>query len=354
MVSAKGGTFAVVAALILTGCGGGGSAPNTPKQSTPAQTSSSKTVVGTAKLTLALPKVITATRNGKAVAVRAVPKGAQRALPRGTARSPRFVDPSPNPGYGPCTGGSAGDNYLDIYVVSYGSATLLTDLDNQGEVDDSLCVQQTSDSTQSVNIPLYSTEQNEIVAVEWDATGDYVLAIGEADYGSFSPGYTISATLTMQMNAYSVGITDLGFEDPTLMYGGSFAGVGASCPGNSQVAIYETDGVGNFIPAAGSGGTATPSMTGTADSGTTTLSQTTIPGVYNVAWDGSCDSITVNATGQNPAYPIYTDAVNYSGVYPGIDFLYNNDYNNFQNWFGNQLDYNPDTGSIDILNNDDL
>lgn len=350
----------VASAAILAGCGGGGgSTPSAPTQNlTPAQTTTNKTAIGTAKLTLALPKVITATRNGKSVAVRAIPKGTKRTLPSGTARSPKFVDPSPNPGFGPCTGGSAGDNYLDIYVVSYGSATLLTDLDNQGEADDSLCVAQTADSTQTVSIPIYSASQNQIVAVEWDATGAYVLAVGETDFGSFFAGSTYSLSLTMDMNAAYVGITDLGFTDPSLVesYDSPYEGVGAACPGNSQVAFYDADQLGNFVPIGGYGGTTTPSVTSAGGGGSTAFAQTAVPGVYNIAWDSNCDDIGINASALNPAYPIYADAIYGEGNYLGIEYLYNDNYNNFDNVI-NQLDVNDGayvTGTITIVNNDDL
>lgn len=358
MARLQASAFVITSALILAGCGGGGgSTPSaTVPNSTPAQSGTNKTAIGTAKLTLALPKVIRATRNGKSVAVRAIPKGTKRSLPSGTARSPRFVDPSPNPGSGPC--GGSGDNYIDIYVVSYGSATLLTDLDNQGETNDSVCVGPTGDSTQTVNIPIYSSNQNQIVAVEWDATGAYVLAVGETDFGSFYSGSTYSLSLTMDMNAAYVGITDLGFTDPSLveLYDSPYEGVGAACPGNSQVAFYDADQLGDFVPIGGYGGTTTPSITLSGGGGSTAFAQTAVPGVYNIAWDSNCDDIGVNASALNPAYPIYADAIYGEGNYPGIEYLYNDDFNNFDNVI-NQLDVNDGayvTGSITIINNDDL
>lgn len=357
MARVHAGAFIATAALILAGCGGGGgSTPSaTVQNSTPAQSGTNKTAIGTAKLTLTLPKVIRATRNGKSVAVRAIPKGTTRTLPSGTARSPRFVDPSPNPGNGPCSGLSAGDNYIDIYVVSYGSATLLTDLDNQGETNDSVCVGQTADSTQIVTIPLYSTSQNQIVAVEWDATGQDVLAVGETDYGTFYPGNPNTLGLTMDMNAAYVGITDLGFTDPSLveLYDSPYEGVGGACPGNSQVAFYDADQLGDFVPIGGYGGTTTPTITLSGGGGSTAFAQTTVPGVYNIAWDSNCDDIGVNASALNPAYPIYADA-NYSeGNYPGIEYLYNNNFNNFDSVIS-QLGTSYVNGSITIINYDTL
>jgi hypothetical protein len=358
-------TAALTAAtIILAGCGGGGGGASTPHAAAPAATPAavSHTVVGTGKLTLSLPKVITATKNGKTVAVRAIPRGKQRAQSRGTtrtvgttgtARSPRFVDPSPNPGNGPCPGGA---NYLDIYA----NGTLLIDLDGLGEESDSLCVQPTADSTQTVNLPLYSTSANQIVAVEWDATGEFVLAIGESDSGSFDPGSTITLpALTMLMNVYDIGITDLGFSDPEEMDFQSYGESDFTCTGlgsSSQFAVYPTDGLGDFVPVAGSGGTSTATATGVSDfGGTTVIAQNSIAGVYNIAWDNNCDSITANATASNPAYVIWNDVADEQNenAYPGITNLFFGNVNNFQSWFTPQLDFPTGTGEVDVQNDTD-
>lgn len=343
-----------VAALTMTSCGGGGGGSTTPNASSASSpASASHTVVGTGKLTLSLPKVVTAKRDGKTVAVRAIPHGTQRALPKGKTRSPLFVDPSPNPGNGPCTGLAAGDNYIDLYD----NGTLLTNLDGYAGASDSLCVQQTADSTQTVSVPLYSGSSNEIVAVEWDATGTYVLALGESDNGSISAGSTNTLnTLTMLMNASYIGITDLAFSEPVLAFDDPSYGSGLFyCSGTgstAQFGLYETDALGNFIPVAGSGGTSTPTASGTADAGNTVMAQTTIPGVYNVAWDAGCDSISMNASGPNPAYTIYNDVANYANqnAYPGISYLYDNDINYIENWLNDQLNYQTVSGSADITN----
>jgi hypothetical protein len=170
----------------------------------------SHTVVGSGKLTLSLPKVVTAMRNGKAVAV--------RASVRGTARAPMFIDPSPNPspGTGPCPNSN---NLLDIYV----NGQLVSNLDGLAGSNDSICVQATTDSTQTLAIPLYSTQSSQIVSIEFDATHSDILSIGETDYGTFSAGSAITLpALTMQMAAVGIGLTDLAFSSPVVMNGNSY------------------------------------------------------------------------------------------------------------------------------------
>src|ERR1700678_1949679 len=103
------------AVLTLSSCGGGGSSSPQPHvataqtAATPPASAANRTSVGTAKLTLALPKVVTAQH--VTGAVRAVPHGAARALLSSVARSPKYINPSPNPSQPPCNG-----NILDIYV----------------------------------------------------------------------------------------------------------------------------------------------------------------------------------------------------------------------------------------------
>ena len=288
-----------------------------------------------------LPKTLTA-HNGK-VGVRALPKGAARALPRGVARSPKYINPSPAPSVGICQ-----TPVLDIYVDGVWQPAI----DGLGEQPDSLCVQATADGTQTVNIPLYSTNSNQIVVVEWDAYLLNVLAIGEADYGTFGAGSTINVSLTMQMNAYYIGITDLGFNYPAIMSGT----YGLPCPPTAQFGVFTADANQTFVPVAGYGGTSTPSLTSGPPIGTTTLAQSAIPGIYNVVWDGSCDSLNVSASAPNPAYQIVND-VYYNGGYnyPGIANLYYGNYpsggGSFDNWFDYQLDYPTVTGSTQIQNN---
>ena len=92
------GAAAIAAAFLLAGCGGGGTSPS-PAAST-ASTTSSHTKVGTARLTLVLPRVVTA--KGTTSSARA----------NGTGARPQYINPTPNGMVGPCTG----ENVLDIYV----------------------------------------------------------------------------------------------------------------------------------------------------------------------------------------------------------------------------------------------
>jgi hypothetical protein len=300
-------------------------------------------------LTLALPKVVTA-KNGQHV--RAIPRGISRSrvLASSNARSsqrPLYVNPlpAPSPGGGICPG-----NILDIYV----DGSIIPAIDGGTEAPDSLCVVQTGDGTQSVSVPLFSNASNQIVAVEWDYADQNVLAIGEADGGSFTAGQGLTLSLTMQMNVYNIGITDLAFNDPEIMNNQNYGLDDFICPASAQVAVYTADSTGSFVPIAGYGGTAPATLSGVSSSGTSKIVQTTIPGVYSLSWDGSCDYINATATAVNPAYTIYNDVTNGSqGAYPGISFLYNNSSflpNSDSNWFADQLNYNPATGAVTIQN----
>jgi hypothetical protein len=303
-----------VAAIALAACGGGGSStPAAPGSSnngasstshqhgtTQPPAASSRTAVGTATLALTLPKVFT----GKnALAVRARNASLSK-------RNPKYVNPTCN---GEC------DNYIDIFV----DGTILQNLDGCGG-NDSICVNNTSNAVQNVTIPLYSTSTNNIVAVELDGCGqecEDILAVGESHPPSFSPGTGVNITLTMLMNAYSVGILDMYYQaDPETMNGQTYLGLQGACnsgtQAQSQFGLFSADGYGTFVPIAGYGGTSTPSMTAVSDPGsTTTAAQSTISGIYLVSWDSPCDGVTVSATAANPAYAIYSDTYNYDGPY---------------------------------------
>ena len=308
------GAAAITAAFLLAGCGGGGTSPS-PAAST-ASTTSSHTKVGTARLTLVLPRVVTA--KGTTSSARA----------NGTGARPQYINPTPNGMVGPCTG----ENVLDIYV----NGLLQPALDGGPEAPDSLCVAATPDSTQTVNIPLYSTVNSQIVVAEWDATFAHGLAVGEVDYGAFAPGTAVTLpALTMQMIVQYAEVTDLGFASPHKMDGTSWSYLTGSCPGTAQFAVFPADGLGTFVPVAGYGGTGTTAPVVTFTPNGTKLAQTPVPGTYNVIWDGSCDSIVVMASVANPSYPLFYDAQTSSGAYPGIDYLYYNDVNGYA--FGNKF-----------------
>jgi len=331
-----------IAAIALTGCGGGGGSA-TPKVlgQSPALAAhplpngsappafSQRTAIGSVKLTLALPNVLTAKAGSTAIhakvpAQSAAATGATRRLAnasvRGNAtaitrRTPKYIDPYCNSCYA---------NYLDIYV----DGSLIPNLDGQaGQYDSILVDPYTADGSQTITVPIFSNNANDIVAVEWDGNYDYVLAAGETYWGGFSPGTTQNITLTMLMNTAYVGITDYQFyNQPGILTTptSSYYGLAGSCNNSESVArrssqyyngppefaLFPTDPLGNFVPTAGYGGTSTPQLVLPEipdNGGSTKAGQSTIPGLYSVGWDNNCDGVTISATATNPSYAILYD-----------------------------------------------
>ena len=177
------------AVVAMSSCGGGGSSAPSPSgalptpgaKGTPAPAAANRTSVGTAQLVIKLPAVVTA----KNKTVHARNAAGQR--------SPAYVNPTPG-------------NVLDIYV----DGSLIPNIDNAVGGNDSMYIQNTTDGTQSVSLPLFSTSNNDIVVVEWDGTAHNAeLAVGETDSGHFAPGSPLNVGLTMLMNARSVGVLDI-------------------------------------------------------------------------------------------------------------------------------------------------
>ena len=288
-------TIAVAAAAtVLAACGGGGSsAPAQPRVPTAIGTSAppaaSRTSFGTANLTLALPRVLK-TSSGKLVQARA-----------GTGRGTQYVNPT------------AG-NLLDIYV----DGSLIPNIDGMTNPAHSLTIVTTSTGSQSTAVPLFASAQNEIVALEWDSTGTQMLALGEANQAISLAGATTNGALTMNMNVTGLGIVDFPNENsPSPLNGGSWTGLACpNAPTSSEFGIYTADLSGDFVPAAGYGGTTTPSVTWAPDSGTTSINvQPQVPGILQVVWDGSCDGIMVTATASNPVNAILQDINNNYDTY---------------------------------------
>jgi len=346
-----------VAAIALAACGGGGS--STPQTSgaantgaapfsqpirngTPAPVAASRTSVGTVHLALTLPHVFTG-KNAQAVrAIRGLrpTTAAKRAGAGVSRRNPAFVDP-----VGCGTNQSCPPNVLDIFV----DGTLIPSLDNCVQSPDSMCVNATGNGTQTnIALPLYSTQYNDIVVVEWDYNHDFELAVGETFVGGsaapspapsglgLSPGGSVNATVTMLMNTAYVGILDIfGEADPEVMSSQTYAGLAGGCNSGlayqSQFGLFSADGLGNFVAAAGYGGTSTPTLGPVSpDQGSsTTVGQTGVAGLYQVAWDSNCDGVGINATTANPAYAIYQDVT-------GVGFTYNyaGPFNGPSNQFG--------------------
>jgi hypothetical protein len=304
--------------------------------------------VGTAQLVLKLPNAVHG-KNAQAIrAARGFRTSANSILRKPAAgvasaarRTPKYVDPIG------CQNGSCGPNLIDIYV----DGVLIPNMDgcagNSGDSGtDSICVSETTDGTQSVSVPLYSTNANDIVVEEFDdcgnACGD-LLAMGDAFVGTFTPGTAVNASVTMQENVAYVGILDIYNQaDPEVMTGQTYLGLQGSCDGTSQEAqfgLYTADLLGDFVPVAGYGGTSTPTESAAPDAGGSTITPTvaTIPGLWFVSWDNNCDGVTVTGTATNSAYAISYDVL---GPYPQ-DINTNNDfpYYQFSNGSGNWDSY---------------
>jgi hypothetical protein len=362
-----------IAAIALAACGGGGGGSVAPKtvtqakarglpaqanKATPLPAAASFTQVGTARVALTLPHVLTG-KNAQAVrAIHGMRTGSTSILRKPSAallskiasttrRSPKYVDPIG------CQYGSCPPNLIDIYV----DGVLVPNLDGCAGPLDSICVNSMNDGTQNLSIPLYSTNSNDIVVEEFDPCGSDcgdLLAMGNTFVGSFQPGTAVNASVTMQMNTAYVGILDVyNQQDPEVMTGQTYYGLSGTCgesPQKTQFGLYTADSLGDFVPVAGYGGTSTPTETATSDNGGTTLTpQTTIPGLWFVSWDGNCDGVAVNATATNPAYAISYDVL---GPYPQ-DIDGEGPYYSWCNadgcWdsFGGPFYVDPQNGSID-------
>ena len=284
------------AVVAMSSCGGGGSAVTTtgatplPQQGAKVAppAAASRTSYGTAQLTIIFPTTIT----GKNATV--------HARSAANNRGPEYVNPT--------TG-----NVIDIYV----DGTLVPDIDGLAGPTDSIKLQGSSTGTQVVAIPLYSTKHNDIVVAEWTSGHVGELAVGETDYGTFAPGTPMNVSLTMFMNALSIGMLDVIKQaDPVLLPGQGtyyYYGVNASCGApnagvQSELGFYEADSLGQFVAVSGVGGTTPVTVSGQPNAGTTQITQTSIAGIYSIAWDGACDGVTVTASATNPIAPLISDS----------------------------------------------
>ncbi len=377
-----------ITVVALAACGGGGSTPpGASTQSAPngiarhtvtVPSFSSRTSVGTAHITIALPQALIG-KKAQAI-IRAIhgPQlasvAARRAKSVAGRRSPAYVDP-----YGCGGGNSCYYAILDVFV----DGTLIPNIDGCAGPYDSLCVQPAADGTMNVSLPLFSSSNNDIVVAEFDSCGndcEDLLALGESWSGSFTPGTGVNASVTLLMNAASIGILDVyNQQDPEIMNGQTYLGLGGTCdtndfPQSAQFGLYTADENGAFVPVAGYGGISTPVMTYASDpGGTTVAAQTTIPGLYFANWDNNCDGVTVNATATNPAYAIYSSTTDSAGPLDGNGhdtYGYEKCYNGngpcpggpyqglWDMWFPFDEPYYPQyfingptvTGSVNILN----
>jgi hypothetical protein len=326
--AARFGPAALTAALLLAGCGGGGDgtspAPAKPAAPNPsAAPAANRTAVGTATLVLKLPQVLRA-KNGKTVTAKAA-----------NGRHAQFVDPAPAPTASGVP--TAPTNLIDIYVDN----TLVPNIDgNAGAYGASVEVTTANaDGTQTIVLPIYSTSNNVIVAAEYDGTHNNLLAIGESNLGTFTAGTTNNISLTMQMNAQTLGIVDQPDElAPTAMntanngFGLTIFPCAALQGSIVQVGVYTVDFNGSFVPVGGYGGTGFVSVTGVS-SGATSVSapQSAFPGLYTISFDGSCAIITLTGSSPNPANAIYSDVQSTSPTFNNYDQGYLNNFTNGQN-----------------------
>jgi hypothetical protein len=299
-------TFAL-AGVALAACGGGGTSPvTTPRASataaaTLAPSAANRTAIGTSKLVLVFPKTVTG-KSGKAL----------RAVPAAANRSPQYINPSPAPSSQIYAG-----NVLDIYV----DGTLVPNIDgSEPTMQHSLVlVSPATDGTQTVTLPIYSTNHDSVVVVERDYNGSASLAIGDAEAsGQISPGGSVNLTLTMQMNAVSIGLVQFpGLNGAALLDGSNY--LGYTCPNvGQQFGLFTADAEGVLVPVSGYGGTGNAPVATFAHpgGGTTKVASSVIGGLYNLVWDGGCNGVEVDATVQNPANAIYSDVTsNYTNYY---------------------------------------
>jgi hypothetical protein len=310
---------AASAAIALAACGGGGSSPaptaGAKAAGTPAPAAASRAVVGRANVNLVLPHVVSG-KSGMAL----------RALPAKTARNPQYINPSPAP-----SGNVYAGNVLNIYV----DGSLIPNIDGSDpDLQHSLVlVNPAADGTQAVNLPLFSSTNNSVVVIEYDMNGSNLLAIGDNEVGGISVGQSLNISLTMQMNAVSIGIIDVAQTAPALMQGGQYDAF--ACPNVGQrFGLFTADAEGVFVPVVGYGGTNAPTATVNHQGATSTFTADT-SGQYQIIWDGSCDQFGVNATVANPAYSIYNDAINVN-------------FGGYQNGFFNNFSSGPNQGIFNL------
>lgn len=295
--------LALITILGLSACGGGSPAGQSSLPLTsPTAATQNAASVGQARLTLQLPKVLHAKNAAALKRTGAAP-----------SRSPRYVNPSTSA-------------VVDLYV----DGTVLLNLDNVTP-NDAFTVTATPDATQSYIVPLYSVNNNRIVAVEWDGTAhNSILAIGEFDAGTFVAGAVTNVSLTMLMNAQNIAITTdpvAGSDAQTLsslgvnpfLVPGGCAGYGN--PAQNAFYLFEADATGAFVPVAGYGGTNPVPITSSSSTGTSRLAQSPL-GTLLASYDVNGDPITITTFATNPAGVIIVDLVNNSGNnYPGIEAL---------------------------------
>lgn len=318
---------AVLFAVLLAGCGGGGSAASPVSPVTTASAAPKGSPIATASLTLKLPAGFHTAR---------IPA---KTGTSSTARRPAYVNAT--------TG-----KYLDVWVVNGGAATHV--IDSSGGSNVSVV----GGGSQTLSIPLYSTSQNQIVAYERDQPYNNpgnLLAIGETDFGGITAGSAPQVALTMQMNAQYIGV----MSDPDDLHtdatvGPKFASYNSVCStGNSgSLYFFAADPTGGFVDAAGAGGVSLPTVTGwSADAGGTgnTFGQGAgVAAASSVTFNNVAGGVTVRLTASNPAYTLVSGTLATNGAYPGLQAIYVFGYDY---WLTQSLYSAPSTitNSLDVV-----
>ena len=305
-------------AMLMAGCGGGGgSALTSPVAShpaaakaTPPPAAANRTPVGTASITINYPHVLHA-KSAQALVARS-------AKAKATAR-PQFVDPTSG-------------NLIDVYV----DGTFEPNLDGMAGSNDSLIVQTTTTGQQTLVAPVYSTNLNDIVMIEYASDGSTVLALGETNVGSFTAGSQINVSITLQMNVTGVGVVDIPNQsNPQLMSSTAGSSSYTECFSPQLYGFYPADALGMLLTSSGVGGVSAPAISGTSENGGTTTLAGSLAGVWTLTQDTNYDAFDAVATDTNPAWAIYND-------------VFNNTNNNY--YYGAQDNYNagPNQGFYNL------
>jgi hypothetical protein len=260
---------AFAASLLLAGCVGGSS--STPS-AIPVATGGSGTPVtasasGRGTLTIKFPVNYVTAKKASSMKRR----GAASAV-----RHPAYVNPG--------IGGENPPPVLDIYV----NQNLQSNLDGEAGYDDSVYINnENDDGTQAISLPLYSSQSNDIVVVEWDSSShDSVLAIAETVAPAFTAGTAPVITAELQMNVQNVVIS--------------------ASPSNA----------GTTIPLDGSKFTS-------SEGGTTTVASATSSGsaspFHYVVYDSAGDSVQIEVTvPDNPAASLLGLAASAPSAFPTL------------------------------------
>jgi hypothetical protein len=311
-----GSTVAALAMILgATNCGGGGSGSAVPAK--PASSSTTgQTPVAYATLTIGRPANFFTAKNG----------GSSTSS---HARKPAYINPGPS-------------YYIALWNSTYDSTPSLV-----------VPVFQVSGGT-TLQVPLYSDNYNDFVAIEYasDPTQGTatILAIGETDIDGFTagggsgfttnnatpvPGGGPAITITMQMNAANLGVMDEAdnSDNSAAVNPGSIY----LCA-SPDVFFFEADTVDgsySYLNGTVSGGVDVPTLVSQTSYGQPPYNQganvlTPLNGSglsigyyadeeYSGEGQSNYISATVNAA--NPAAPLFLDAINQTGSYPGIDWL---------------------------------